>query len=54
MTATAGWQSVLDEYSLNVVLVPTTSPITAALLLSRDWKLFYQDSVAAVFRRSIE
>jgi hypothetical protein len=54
MTATPGWQSVLDKYSLNVALVPTKSPITAALSLSRDWKLFYQDSVAAVFRRSIE
>jgi hypothetical protein len=54
MTATPGWESVLEKYSLNVALVPTTSPITAGLSLSRDWKLFYQDSVAAVFRRSIE
>jgi hypothetical protein len=54
MTAAPGWGSVLDKYSLNVALVPTTSPVTAALSLSRDWKLFYQDSVAAVFRRSIE
>ena len=54
MTAAPGWGSVLDKYSLNVALVPTKSPITAARSLSRDWKLFYQDSVAAVFRRSIE
>jgi hypothetical protein len=54
MTAAPGWGSVLDKYSLNVALVPKTSPITAALLLSRDWKLFYQDSVAAVFTRSME
>src|SRR5215472_8608060 len=54
MTAALGWGSVLDKYSLNVALVPKTSAITAALLLSRDWKLFYQDSVAAVFTRSME
>jgi hypothetical protein len=54
MTATPGWESVLEKYSLKVALVPKTSAISAALSLSRDWKLFYQDSVAAVFRRSIE
>ena len=54
MRATPGWGSVLDKYSLKVALVPKTSAISAALSLSRDWKLFYQDSVAAVFRRSFE
>jgi hypothetical protein len=51
--ATPGWQSVLDKYSLKVALVPDTSAISAALSESRDWKLFYQDSVATVFTRSI-
>jgi hypothetical protein len=54
MTATPGWKSVLDKYSLNVALVPKTSAISAALSLSRDWKLLYQDPMAAVFRRSFE
>lgn len=54
MRATPGWESVLDKYSLNVALVPKTSAIRAALSRSQDWKLSYQDSVAAVFTRSIE
>jgi hypothetical protein len=54
MTATPGWESVLDKYSLNVALVPKTSAISAALSESNDWKLFYQDAVAAVFTRSME
>jgi len=54
MRATPGWKSVIERYSLSVALVPKTSPISAALLESRDWKLFYQDSVAAVFIRNIE
>ena len=54
LRATPGWGSVLDKYSLNVALVPKTSAISAALSESHDWKLFYQDAVAAVFTRSIE
>ena len=54
MTATLGWESVLDKYSLKVALVPKTSAISAALSESNGWKLFYQDPVAAVFTRSME
>ena len=54
MTAAPGWGSVLDKYSLNVALVPKTSAISAALSESRNWKLFYQDAVAAVFSRSLK
>jgi hypothetical protein len=54
MSATPGWDKVLDKYRLNVTLVPKTSAISAALSESNDWKLFYQDPVAAVFTRSME
>jgi hypothetical protein len=54
MTGAPGWGAVLDKYSLNVALVPKTSAISAALSGSSHWNLFYQDSVAAVFTRSIE
>jgi hypothetical protein len=54
MRATPGWGSVLDKYSLTVALVPKTSVISAALSESNDWKLLYQDPVAAVFTRSME
>ena len=54
MRATPGWESVLNKYSLSVALVPRMSAISAALSESRDWKLSYQDSVAAVFTWSIE
>jgi hypothetical protein len=54
MRATPGWKSVIEKCSLSVALVPKRSAISAALSESRDWKLFYQDSVAAAFIRSIE
>jgi hypothetical protein len=54
MRATPGWDKVLDKYRLNVTLVSKTSAISAALSESNDWKLFYQDPVAAVFTRSME
>jgi hypothetical protein len=54
MTAAPGWSSVLDKYSVNVALVPKMSAISAALSESHDWKLSYQDPVAAVFTRSME
>jgi hypothetical protein len=53
-TAAPGWGAVLDKYSLNIALVPKTSAISAALSESNGWKLFYQDSVAAVFTRSMK
>jgi hypothetical protein len=54
MRAMPGWQLVLDKYSLQVVLVPKASAITAALSESHDWKVFYQDSIVAVFTRSTD
>lgn len=54
MRATPDWESVLEKYSLNIALVPKMSAISAAFSESHDWKLFYQDSIAAVFTRSIE
>jgi hypothetical protein len=51
MRAAAGWHEVLNRYSLTTVLVPTRSPIAAALRESPDWNLSYHDPTAAVFVR---
>ncbi len=51
ITVEPGWQDVLTKYALTVVLVPRHSPISAALAVSADWSLSYQDAVAAVFQR---
>lgn len=51
MRAAPGWHEVLNRYGLTAVLVPTGSPIGAALAESADWNLSYRDGIAAVFVR---
>ncbi len=51
MTASPGWQQVLQRYGLTVALVPEGSAISTALAGSPDWRLSYRDAVAAVYLR---
>ena len=46
-----GWDAVLKQYDVRLVLVPTENALASALQLSSDWKQIYADSVAAVFTR---
>ena len=51
MTASPGWQQVLQRYGLTVALVPEGSAISTALAGSPDWRLSHRDAVAAVYLR---
>ena len=46
-----GWQSVLKQYDVNVVLIPIDHALASALQLSPEWKRVYTDSMATIFRR---
>jgi hypothetical protein len=46
-----GWQSVLKQYDVRVVLIPADHPLASALQLSPEWKRVYTDSLAVVFER---
>ena len=46
-----GWDALLKQYNVQVVLVPPDNALASALLLSPDWKRIYSDRVAAVYER---
>jgi hypothetical protein len=45
------WEKVLDQWGVNLVLVPSKSAIGSALKATEGWTLDYQDNVALLFRR---
>jgi hypothetical protein len=47
-----GWNAVLTQYNVRVVLVPPDHALASALRLSPAWKQVYGDPVAAVFERT--
>jgi hypothetical protein len=47
-----GWDAVLNEYNVGVVLIAPDHALASALKLSRAWKQVYGDSVATVFERT--
>jgi hypothetical protein len=51
MEALPGWQEVLRKHHISVMLVPSTSAISAALASSGTWKVSYRDDRAAIFER---
>ncbi|MGA2337086.1 MAG: hypothetical protein WA383_10830 [Terriglobales bacterium] len=47
-----GWQSVLKDWQIRTVLLPTDSTLANLLReLPRDWRVAYEDKVAVVFER---
>ena len=46
-----GWQTVLDENQVNLIVMPTRSKITDALRQSAAWRGVYSDNTATVFER---
>ena len=47
-----GWQSVLKDWQIRTVLLPTDSTLANLLReLPRDWRVAYEDEVAVVFER---
>lgn len=52
MQAQRGWEEILRNYGITVVLVPQGSAIQAALAASGTWSLSYEDQTAGVFLRA--
>jgi hypothetical protein len=46
-----GWQTVLRQYDVRVVLIPVDHALASALQLSPEWKRVYTDSMATIFER---
>jgi hypothetical protein len=44
-----GWQSQLERFAVNTVLLPSEGRLAGALKESRNWRLVYEDGTAAVF-----
>jgi hypothetical protein len=49
--AKAGWQALLQQYGVNVILIEPTSPLKQALNISQDWEVIYQDQLAVLYER---
>jgi hypothetical protein len=46
-----GWDEILNQYQVGVVLVPTDSPLAAALGRTPQWTVTYKDATATLFAR---
>jgi len=44
-----GWQSQLERFAVNTVLLPSEGRLAGALKESRNWRLAYEDGTAVVF-----
>jgi hypothetical protein len=48
----AGWGDLLDEWSIDTVLMPPTDAIARALPTTGEWHVAYQDEQAVILRRN--
>jgi len=49
--ATSNWRQPLDRYQVKWVLVPAASPFATVLKESKDWRLEFDDGMAAIYSR---
>lgn len=49
LTAAPDWEHVLDQYSVDYVLMPPEEAISQALWQRADWQVLYQDETAVLF-----
>jgi hypothetical protein len=47
-----GWQTTLDRYAIDTIVIAPRYALTSTLKISRDWRVTYDDGVAVVFRRN--
>jgi hypothetical protein len=47
-----GWEAELDRWDVSTVIVPAVSPLARQMKAAPQWKSWYRDSLAIVFRRS--
>jgi len=48
-----GWNSILDKYAVEWVLIPRNSAITEQLKSDSDWAVLYEDDVAVIMRENL-
>ena len=46
-----GWQRVLQQYDVGIVLIPKDHALVSVLELSPEWRRVYSDSVASIFEK---
>lgn len=51
MRADEGWEQVLDQYKVNLVLIETDSILDKVMGIDMEWNQSYQDSIAVVYQR---
>lgn len=52
MRAEEGWERILDEYKVDMVIVEKNMPLVRCLELKERWRKVYEDSLAVVFVRA--
>ncbi len=50
--AKPGWNVVVNQYDIRLIMLPREHALASVLDRSREWKLIYADSVATVFERN--
>ena len=48
----SGWEQVLDEWRVNVILLPSESALANVLRESLHWRVIYKDKVGALYQRA--
>lgn len=51
MRAETGWEKVLDDYGVNLILIERTSLLSRILAMHPDWNQVYEDELAVIFTR---
>jgi len=46
------WQTILDKYAIDTIVIKPEWALASTLKISRDWRVVYDDTVSVVFRRS--
>lgn len=49
-----GWQKEIDRWQIRTILISPRSPMAKGLALDPNWKVWYRDSTAVVFRPSAD
>jgi hypothetical protein len=46
-----GWQAILDEYDINLVLIEPGSMLDRTLAIEQAWEPVYRDAISIVYQR---
>ena len=49
-----GWQDVLDEYNINLILIEAGSTLDRVLEREQEWQLAYSDELSVVYYRRLQ